>query len=546
MRLAPAVSVVMIFRDAAKFIAEAVDSVQAQSFEGWELVLVDDGSCDGSTELALAFAQRDADRIRYVEHPGHASLGMSASRNAGLRLARGELIAFLDADDVWTPRKLEEQLAILREHPRAMMVFGRTKYWHGWTGSAQDAARDHVVRSFEREDILIRPPHLLLKTLLGGGGWPAPSMSSVLVRRHAIDAVGGFEDTFEGQGEDSVLMVKLLLRGYAYYSGACWDWYRQHGESSMARAREAGRIARGNRKFLEWTRAYFAAHAVRDPYLLESLHESLLLSDHPVAARVRPSYLRRKIVQRLRALVVQRLSPRGRHRMRSLAGALRGPWTWAVRTFRLRRLWRTRPVHAEFGCYYGTPVDRVYIDGFLRANAGDIEGTVLEVGDATYTKRFGAGRVTRSEVLHAVPGNPAATLVADLSNAPELGADRFDCVILTQTLQCIYDFRGALQTVYRILKPGGVLLATFPGVAHQISREERPYWGDYWRWTSMAAERVFAEVFPEANVQVEARGNVLVAIAFLHGLVVEELRPSDFAFDDPDYELSIAVRAVKP
>jgi SAM-dependent methyltransferase len=119
-------------------------------------------------------------------------------------------------------------------------------------------------------------------------------------------------------------------------------------------------------------------------------------------------------------------------------------------------------------------------------------------------------------------------------------------VILTQTLQCIYDFRAALRTVHRILKPGGVLLATMPGVAHQISREERPYWGDYWRWTSMAAERVFGELFPPANVRVEPRGNVLVCIALLHGLVVEEMRAADFEHDDPDYELSLGVRAVKP
>ncbi|HYC32345.1 MAG TPA: glycosyltransferase family A protein, partial [Gemmatimonadales bacterium] len=120
----PVVSVVMIFLNGARFIDEAIRSVQAQSLGEWELLLVDDGSTDDSTAIARAWSGRDPARIRYLEHADHRNLGMSASRNLGIAHARGELLAFLDADDVWFPRKLEEQVGLLRAHPAAGMVFG--------------------------------------------------------------------------------------------------------------------------------------------------------------------------------------------------------------------------------------------------------------------------------------------------------------------------------------------------------------------------------------------------------------------------------------
>jgi SAM-dependent methyltransferase len=545
MTAARSVSVVVIFLDAEKFLAEALESVFAQDFADWELLLVDDGSRDRSTAIAQEYARRDPARVRYLEHAGHANRGTSASRNLGLRHAGGEYVAFLDADDVWVPGKLSEQLEIMRAHPSAAMVFGRTRYWYGWNGRPEDAARDYVRSCGEREDVLVRPPFFLSMTLLGGK-WPSPSMSSVLLRRSSLERIGGFDESIRTMGEDTAFMVKVFLAHPVYYAGRCWDWYRQHPDSCSATATREGKIPQVNLDFLRWTQGYFARNGVTDPYLLGPVAQYIRLAEHPVLERLRPTYLVRKAEQYLRRLVRRHVPPASRSRLRRMARTARRPWLAVVRTARLRRLWRKTPVHREFGCYYGTPVDRVYIEGFLARNAGDIRGHVLEIGENTYTRRFGGGAVVRGDVLHAIRGNPAATLVADLAHAPHIQADRFDCVILTQTLQCIYDYRAALRTVHRILKPGGVLLATFPGVAHQISREERPYWGDYWRWTSMAAERVFAEVFPPSNVRVEARGNVLVCMALLHGLVVEELRASDFEPDDPDYELSLAVRAVKP
>jgi ubiquinone/menaquinone biosynthesis C-methylase UbiE len=159
--------------------------------------------------------------------------------------------------------------------------------------------------------------------------------------------------------------------------------------------------------------------------------------------------------------------------------------------------------------------------------------------------RFGGDRVIHSDVLHVRADNPNATIVADLTYATAIPADTFDSVILTQTLQFIYDVRAALNHVFRILKPGGVLLATLSGIS-QISRYDMDRWGEYWRFTTLSAQRLFAELFPAECMTIEAHGNVLAAIALLHGLASSELKPQELDHHDPDYEIIITVRAVKP
>jgi SAM-dependent methyltransferase len=212
----------------------------------------------------------------------------------------------------------------------------------------------------------------------------------------------------------------------------------------------------------------------------------------------------------------------------------------SVRFGDLRRL---RPVSERFGFDRGKPIDRYYIEDFLSRHRGDIRGHVLEVGDPSYTRRFGAG-VTRSEVVDPDESNPHATIVADLGQADEIESETFDCVICTQVLLLIFDVRAAITTLERILRPGGVLLATVPGIT-KVSRGEAELWGDYWRFTAQSVRRLFEEVFPPGAVQVEARGNVLAAVAFLHGLAAEELSRRELDAHDPDFEVTVAVRAAK-
>ncbi len=212
---------------------------------------------------------------------------------------------------------------------------------------------------------------------------------------------------------------------------------------------------------------------------------------------------------------------------------------------RLSYLRRLLQIGNILGFDRGLCVDRYYIERFLSAHTQDVRGSVLEIGDDTYTQRFGGGRVTRSEVLHKTGDNPKATIVADLTCADNIAKDAFDCIILTQTLQYIYELPAAIGTLCRILKPGGVVLATIPGIAY-ISRYDLEHWGEYWRLTSLAAKNLFVGVFPPENVEVQTYGNLLTAVAFLCGLPAEGLRQEELDYHHPDFQVLVTVRAVKP
>ncbi|MER3409909.1 MAG: methyltransferase [Thermoleophilia bacterium] len=188
-------------------------------------------------------------------------------------------------------------------------------------------------------------------------------------------------------------------------------------------------------------------------------------------------------------------------------------------------------------------MDRTYIDWFLGRHRSDVRGRVLEVGGDEYARRFGTG-VERIDVLDVVRTNPRATLVGDLANAPHIPDGTFDCVILTQVLPAIWDVSAALRTVHRILAPGGVLLATVPGIS-KISAFEAERFGWWWHFTSMSARRLAEEAFGSGNVEVETYGNVLAAAAFLYGLGARDLRKEELAAHDPAYQVTISIRAVK-
>lgn len=214
---------------------------------------------------------------------------------------------------------------------------------------------------------------------------------------------------------------------------------------------------------------------------------------------------------------------------------------------RFGSLRRTSPISRDFGFDRGLPVDRYYIEGFLASHAGDVRGHVLEVAGNDYTRRFGGDRVTHSDVLHSPIGTlpPGVTIVADLTRAANIPSETFDCIILTQTLLLIYDLRAAVATLHRILRPRGILLVTVPGIS-QLIREDLEVWGEYWRFTSQSTRRLFAEVFPDESLSVQAYGNVLAATSFLYGLAAQELRRAELDQHDRDYEVIIGLRAVKP
>jgi glycosyltransferase involved in cell wall biosynthesis len=242
----PAVSAIVIFLDEERFLADAVESILAQSFEDWELILVDDGSSDRSPELARSYARLHPRRIRCLTHPGGLNRGMSASRNLGIGAARGRYVGFLDADDVWMPEKLAEQCARLEAHPQCGLVYGRTLIWRSWNGGGEDFLYPLGVQP----DAVYEPPRLF--ELLVENKAQSPTTCNALIRRSVFDAVGGFEDSFRGMFEDQAFFAKALLAAPAYVDGRLWAKYRQHEASCSARSGQAGGDLAHRRRVLEW------------------------------------------------------------------------------------------------------------------------------------------------------------------------------------------------------------------------------------------------------------------------------------------------------
>jgi SAM-dependent methyltransferase len=194
-----------------------------------------------------------------------------------------------------------------------------------------------------------------------------------------------------------------------------------------------------------------------------------------------------------------------------------------------------RPLSTRFGQDRGRPIDRVYIERFLGRHAADIRGRGVEIYEPTYLERFGT--CTQIDVLDADPASTRATIRGDLSALP---AATFDVFVCTQTLQAIADPLTALRQARDALRPGGVLLATVPGISQIAPDDPFP---DHVRYTAHGLRTLAEQVFPDA--QVGAHGNVHAAAAFLYGLAEDEVDPRALAVDDPAYELLITLRALR-
>jgi len=248
------VSVIMPFLNAEAYIDEAVQSVLTQTHEAWELLLVDDGSTDRSTEIARSYASTHPGRIRYFDHEGHARRGTGVSRNRAVSEARGEIFAMLDADDVWLPRRLEVQLEILRREPRAGMIYGNAEYWHSWTGRPEDARRDFVQPHGVPANELVEPPRALIRFLRGHAS--VPCTCSTLLRREAVERVGGFEDSFTGLYDDQTLFTKICLTTPIYISDDCLARYRRRTDSLCGRVAHTEAELEARRVFIDWVDRY--------------------------------------------------------------------------------------------------------------------------------------------------------------------------------------------------------------------------------------------------------------------------------------------------
>lgn len=255
------VSVITIFLDAAPFLSEAIESVLSQDYTEWELLLVDDGSTDDGPDIAREYARHRPGQVRYLEHPGHANLGMTASRHLGIQQARGEYVAFLDADDLWMPEKLSRQVDSLSRCADVAMTYGPGLYWYSWTRHAEDLGRDFIQPLAIRQSQVVTPPNLV-------PGWlrrpfDQPGTSGALVRTGRLRETGPLND-FRGLYEDQVLFCRIALRHSILVSDDCLYKYRQHERSCCSLARRTGIRDRARVTFLRWLDGYLDEERITD------------------------------------------------------------------------------------------------------------------------------------------------------------------------------------------------------------------------------------------------------------------------------------------
>jgi glycosyltransferase involved in cell wall biosynthesis len=519
----------------ARFLGDALASVSAQTRPSDETIVVDDGSTDNPGQVVARFPG-----VRLVRQP---SQGLAAARNTGLSAVTSQYVVFLDADDRLDARALEVGLRSFARHPDCGFVYG------GHRHIAEDGRR--LRQRFE-------PPGIdayagLLRTNF------IAMHGAVMYHRDRLRAVGGFDPALRCcEDYDAYLRMSRL-----YPVWGCADVvaeYRQHGRNmsgdrramlgcalAVHRRHEAAagtdpvRRAAWLAGRTRWRRHYAdeVAESLRDRRRRGAgvrdaigLFTELLLISPRRAWEEAAFTMGNRLLALLPARVAAYLDRR--------SGRAGVP---AVDRVRFGDLRRVTPISREFGFDRGRPVDRYYIERFLAAHAADIAGRVLEVGDDTYTQRYGGPRVARADVLHVHAGNPRATLVGDLTVPGVLPENAFDCIVFTQTLHLIYDLHAAADRLYRALAPSGVLLLTVPG----ITPVDRGEWGSTWFWsfTAPAVERLFGRLFGAEKIQVETHGNVLAATAFVQGLAAEELTLKELDVQDAAYPVTIALRAVK-
>lgn len=275
------VSIVTPFYNAEKYFVEAIESVISQTYVDWELLLVDDGSRDGSTAIAKEYAAEFPGKIIYLQHESHQNKGKSTSRNLGITKSTGEYIAFLDADDVFLPQKLEKQVAILHNAPEAVMVYGPTLYWYGWTGKEKDLKKDFVAKLGVPENTIVAPPQLLYLYLTEDG--VIPCTCGMLARAETVKFLGGLDESIQHLYEDQVFFVKLCLHGPVFLEGGTWDKYRQHPDmtSNIETEKDALGLHHSRKTYLEWLESYISKQNIDDKNILKALDKNIFPYKYP-------------------------------------------------------------------------------------------------------------------------------------------------------------------------------------------------------------------------------------------------------------------------
>lgn len=527
------VSVIIPCYNHGQYLQEAVESVWSQRYKAVEVIVVDDGSTDNTREVAAKCAG-----VRYIYQ---ANQGLSAARNTGISHSQGEFLVFLDADDWLLPDAIRTNAQYLQQDEQLAFVSGG----HDKVFVEEGVTKEDLTEVKDNHYL-----HLLQGNYIG-------MHATVMYRRRIFDEIQ--YDTTLKRCEDYDLYLKIARKHPVHHHCQKIAAYRIHTTNMSANipamlttvlevlARQQSQLQTPAEK-----KAYQRGQRVWKHYYCKDLYRKMLAKKVPVTKETlyillqhQPSLILRYMFTPGTAMIkstLKKTAPafglRWLHKM-----GLYKKHVPAVGKADLGDFDRQRPFSKNFGYDRGGPVDRYYIENFLQQEAGSIYGRVLEIGDNEYTMQFGGERVTQSDILHVDASNSKATFVGDISDAPHLPDNTFDCIVLTQTLHLIYDFKGALRTCHRVLKPGGSLLLTVPGITPIDHGEWKETW--YWSFTDKAMHRLMEETFTGGHADVNCFGNVFAATAFLYGMSLKEVPKAKLDFNDPHYQVIVTVKAVK-
>lgn len=440
----PLVSVIVPFKDAAPFFRETLDSVLAQTWTDLDVVLVDDGGSDSSEAIAREVAAAFPGRVRVVAHEGRVNRGTGPSRALGIRQARGDLVAFLDADDVWEPTHLEDDVRLLLGSPGADMVCGRAWSWHSW---ADPDAQDSLSGLAFAPGAVV-PGTRLVAAVLRNGNVATPTCSLV-VRRDVLLGCTDHLEAFPDLYEDQVVNVWLQLRVSTVMSGGAGAWYRQHETSISARhARDPADPARARLAFLTWLRSELTAVDVQDRGLADLTAAALFQAQDRVAG---PPGIRGALRQLIPSTVLRRPAAR---------------WVQARLTRDSEQARRTR------------------IERLLHRHGEDVRGDVLLVGEAAQHVTQEA-RVISLQTMREPLDSRALGPHHALAPAPSRS---YDCIVLVARSRADVPEIPGLRHLHRALRPAGVLLLVL-------------------RRRDLATEQALREVFGWDSVTVDLQGH---------------------------------------
>lgn len=499
------VSVIIPCYNHAQYLPDAIRSVQQQTYSPIEIIVVNDGSVDDTETVAKQF-----ETVKYIYQTNR---GLSAARNTGIENSTGEYLVFLDADDWLYKDAIATNYNYLQQHPEAVFVSGG----HDKI-SFRESAKGKGIKEDDRE---VESDHyfwLLHGNYIG--------MHATVMYRRSVFNEFKFDESLRAC-EDYDLYLKISRKhpvGHHIKRIAAYRWHQQN-------------MSANSDMMLKTVLEVLDRQL---PFLNDSEKLALREGHKAWTDYYKPAYPRQKTLPLKQ--FIKKNAPGFVLRTLHKAGIYKNyvPAPGKVNPGDLKRL---TPFSFEFGYDRGGPVDRYYIENFLGRTATRIKGRTLEIGDNYYTTKFGGQNIRQSDILHVDETNPNATFVGDLSNAPFLPGNSFDCIVLTQTLHLIYDYKAAIQTCYRILKPGGCLLATVPGITPIDHGEWKKTW--YWSFTHAAMVKVFEESFPSKDVKVESFGNIFVATAFLYGMGLPEVDKKTLDHTDEHYPVIVTIEAVK-